>query len=66
MYEKQFSLFIDNIVGRIDLQIEAYGKEVNIPQRLFAILKKQREELLVLKDKYGAIVTPKQLAESNA
>ena len=65
LYKKQFSLYIDNIIGRIDLQIEAYGKEVNIPQRLFDILKKQREELLALKDKYGAVVTPKQLAENN-
>jgi phosphoenolpyruvate carboxykinase (GTP) len=61
LYEKQFSLYIDNIVGRIDLQLEAYGKDTNIPQKLFEILQKQREELMALKDKYGAIVTPKQL-----
>jgi phosphoenolpyruvate carboxykinase (GTP) len=66
LYEKQFSLYIDNIFGRIDLQVEAYGKEPNIPQRLFAILKKQRQELQVLKDKYGPIVSPKQLAEASA
>jgi phosphoenolpyruvate carboxykinase (GTP) len=61
LYEKQFSLYVDNIIDRIDLQIEAYGKEVNIPQRLFDILKRQREELLALKEKYGPVVTPKQL-----
>jgi len=61
LYEKQFSLYIDNIVGRIDLQLEAYGKETNIPQKLFEILQKQRQQLMALKDKYGAIVTPKQL-----
>ena len=27
LYTKQFSLYIDNIVARIDLQLEAYGKE---------------------------------------
>jgi len=64
LYEKQFSLYIDNILGRIDLQIEAYGKEANIPQRLFDILKKQRQELEALKDKYGSIVSPKQLEEA--
>ncbi|CAB1062627.1 Phosphoenolpyruvate carboxykinase [GTP] (EC [Olavius sp. associated proteobacterium Delta 1] len=64
LYEKQFSLYIDNILGRIDLQIEAYGKEPNIPQRLFDILKKQRQELEALKDKYGSIVSPKQLEEA--
>jgi len=61
LYEKQFSLYIDNIIGRIDLQVEAYGKESNIPQKLFDILKKQRQELTELKDKFGSVVTPQQL-----
>ena len=63
LYVKQFSLYIDNIIARIDLQIEAYGKEKNVPQKLFDVLKEQRQELTELKDKYGAIVTPKQLEE---
>ncbi len=66
LYDKQFSLYIDNILARIDLQIEAYGKEKNIPQNLFDIYKEQRQELVALKDKYGAIVTPKQLEAANA
>ena len=61
LYEKQFSLYIDNIINRIDLQLEAYGKESNIPQKLFDILNRQRQELAALKDKYGPIVSPKQL-----
>jgi phosphoenolpyruvate carboxykinase (GTP) len=61
LYNKQFSLYIDNIVARIDLQIEAYGKEPHIPARLFDILKKQRTELVALKEKHGPIVTPAQL-----
>jgi phosphoenolpyruvate carboxykinase (GTP) len=61
LYEKQFSLYIDKIINRIDMQIEAYGKEKNIPQKLFDILNKQRQELETLKEKYGPIVTPKQL-----
>jgi phosphoenolpyruvate carboxykinase (GTP) len=65
LYVKQFSLYIDNIVARIDLQIEAYGKEKNIPPKLVDIYNEQRQELLELKDKYGAIVTPKQLEEAN-
>lgn len=64
LYDKQFSLYIDNIIGRIDLQIEAYGKETNVPQKLFDILNRQRKELEALKDKYGSIVTPKQLEEA--
>ena len=64
LYIKQFSLYIDNIVARIDLQIEAYGKEKHIPQKLFDVLNEQRGELVALKDKYGAVVTPKQLEEN--
>ena len=64
LYEKQFSLHIDNIIGRIDLQIEAYGKESSIPQKLFDILNRQRRELEALKDKYGPIVSPKQLEQA--
>ncbi len=63
LYIKQFSLYVDNIVARIDLQIEAYGKEPDIPVRLFEVLKEQREGLMALKDKYGPIVTPSQLEE---
>jgi len=63
LYVKQFSLYIDSIVARIDLQTDAYGKEENIPGRLFDILKQQRNELMVLKEKYGPIVTPEQLQE---
>ncbi len=66
LYIKQFSLYIDNIIARIDLQTEAYGKEKNIPQKLFDIYNEQRQELVALKDKYGAVVTPKQLEEANA
>ena len=63
LYVKQFSLYIDNIINRIDLQTEAYSKEKNIPAKLFEVLKNQREALLGLNDKYGPIVTPEQLEE---
>ncbi len=63
LYDKQFSLYIDNIVARIDLQVEAYGKEENIPQVLFDVLNDQRKGLMALNDKYGSIVTPAQLEE---
>ena len=32
---------------RIDLQLEAYGKEADIPPQLFQVLNEQREGLLV-------------------
>jgi phosphoenolpyruvate carboxykinase (GTP) len=64
LYAKQFSLYLDNILARIDLQVEAYGKEKNIPDKLFDILQQQRAELTALKEKYGPIVTPQQLEDN--
>jgi len=61
LYEKQFSLYIDNIVSRIDMQIEAYGKEKNVPEKLFQILDEQKEGLLKLRDAYGPVVKPSEL-----
>ena len=61
LYDRQFSLYIDNILARIDLQMAAYAKEENIPQRLFEVLGEQREGLMVLKEKFGPIATPTQL-----
>ena len=61
LYVKQFSLYIDNIVARIDMQIGAYSREENLPDRLFEILKQQRKELMDLKAAYGSVVTPSQL-----
>ncbi|MBW2368192.1 MAG: phosphoenolpyruvate carboxykinase (GTP) [Deltaproteobacteria bacterium] len=62
LYIKQFSLYLDNILKRIDLQMEAYGKESNIPGRLFEILQQQRDGLIALKKVHGPVVTPAQLA----
>jgi phosphoenolpyruvate carboxykinase (GTP) len=62
LYNKQFSLYVDNIIARIDLQVNAYSKEKNVPAKLFDVLKEQKQELLQLKEKFGAIVTPAQLA----
>ncbi|BBO83457.1 phosphoenolpyruvate carboxykinase [Desulfosarcina ovata subsp. sediminis] len=63
LYNRQFSLYVDNILARIDLQIAAYSKEENIPPRLFDVLKEQRDGLVALKEKFGPIVTPKQLSD---
>ncbi len=65
LYLKQFSLYIDNILARIDLQIDAYGKEENLPRRLFEVLNEQRDGLLALKEKYGSKVTPAELVKAN-
>jgi phosphoenolpyruvate carboxykinase (GTP) len=66
LYDKHFSFYVDNIVARIDLQRGAYGKERNLPPRCFEVYEKQRAGLLALKDTYGPVVTPDQLARGAA
>jgi phosphoenolpyruvate carboxykinase (GTP) len=61
LYDQQFSLYIDNIISRIDLQMDAYGKEKNIPDRLFEILKEQKQSLIAIKDQHGPVVLPDKL-----
>jgi phosphoenolpyruvate carboxykinase (GTP) len=64
LYDKQFAFYVDNILGRIDLQEEAYRKESDIPPVLFEVYEGQREALQELKSKYGAVISPEQLAEA--
>ena len=61
LYQKQFSLYINKILARIDLQLDAYGKEKNIPTKLFEVLNKQREKLIVLENQYGPVIKPSEL-----
>ncbi|MCD4720249.1 MAG: phosphoenolpyruvate carboxykinase (GTP) [Desulfobacula sp.] len=58
LYTKQFSLYMDNIIKRVELQQESYAKEEGIPQTLFDILAEQKKELSALKDAHGSIVAP--------
>ena len=62
LYDMQFALYIDNIVARIDLQTEAYGKEENLPPQLFEVYEEQKAGLLALKEKFGSVVKADQLA----
>ena len=64
LYDKQFSFYVDNMLARIDLQEEAYRKEVNIPTKLFEVYREQRKGLEALKAKYGPIVSVEQLIEA--
>jgi len=61
LYDKQFSLYIDNIINRIELQETAYAKDEGIPRELFDILSSQKQNLIELKAQKGAIVTPDNL-----
>jgi len=62
LYLKQFSLYADNMFARIELQINAYQKEKNIPAKFFDILREQEQGLLKLKEKFGAVISPYSLS----
>ena len=61
LYDMQFSIYVDNIVKRIDLQHEEYSKEKKIPAKLFEIYAQQKSALLALKEKFGNIILPAHL-----
>jgi phosphoenolpyruvate carboxykinase (GTP) len=63
LYDRQFSIYTDKILARIELQREAFGKEKNLPQKLFQVYDEWTKGLLALKEKYSNIVTPDQLVE---
>lgn len=62
LYDMQFALYLDNIIARIDLQTEAYGKSKDTPARLFVVYQKEKAELEALKEKYGPVVPIDKLA----
>lgn len=66
LYTKQFSLYVDNIMARIDLQEAAYAKEEAIPARFFEVLKEQKAGLVALKEGFGSVVSPMDLKEKSA
>ena len=43
LYDKQFGLYIDFIVSRLDLQTEAYGKEEGISESLFRVYRDHKK-----------------------
>lgn len=61
LYTMQFSLYVDNIIARIDLQTAAWKKEEGASQRLFDVYEAQKNELEALKAAKGAIVKPQDM-----
>ena len=61
LYDRQFSLYIDNIISRIDMQVEAYKKEINVPEIYFETQAEKIKRLKALREAKGSIVTPDQL-----
>ncbi len=65
LYDKQFSLYIDMVQARIDLQREAFGKEADLPAKLFEVYDEWAASLAAMKERYGSVVTPAQLLEAD-
>jgi phosphoenolpyruvate carboxykinase (GTP) len=61
IYTMQFSLYIDRIVARLDLQEQAYRQEPDVPRRIFGVYEEQREGLRNLESRFGTVVSPDQL-----
>jgi phosphoenolpyruvate carboxykinase (GTP) len=64
LYDKQFAIYCDNILDRIALQREAFGKEKGLPKKLFEVYDEWHAGLLALRETYGAIVSPDQLIKA--
>lgn len=61
LYDRQFALYINNLIDRIDSQEEAYAQSENIPEKLFQVYEEQRAGLLALKIEYGPIISVNDL-----
>ena len=66
LYDKQFSIYVDKIQARIDLQREAFGQEEDLPGQLFKVYDEWTEGLASLKEAYGPIVKPEDLQKAAA
>ena len=62
-YTQQFSLYIDNLITRIDMSIEEFAKEKGMPAEFFHTLDTWRRDLIALRSIIGPIVTPDQIIE---
>ena len=61
LYERQFSIYVDNILYRLVKLEESYRAEGDVPTRIFTVYAEQRKLLLGLKEQHGAIVAPSRL-----
>jgi phosphoenolpyruvate carboxykinase (GTP) len=60
-YAMQFALYIDKLLGRIDLSVSEFSEEKEMPEEFFHTLDTWKQELLALKSVAGPIVTPDRM-----
>ena len=58
LYTKQFSIYVDNVLMLIDLEIAAWQQEESVGQTIFDIYAKQKAGLEALKAAKGPVVRP--------
>ncbi len=63
IYRKQFSLYINKLVSRIDLSVTEFSQEKGMPDAFFHVLDTWRRDLKAVKSVIGPIVTPDQMIE---
>ncbi len=63
IYIKQFSLYIDNLVKRVDMSINEFAREEGMVDEFFHVLDTWRRDLIALKATIGQVVTPDQMIE---
>lgn len=63
LYERQFALYIDNLLKRIAFQEEAYRRETALPPLILEIYAEQRSGLEALAGRFGKTVSPERVVE---
>ncbi len=63
VYMKQFSLYTDNLIERVDMSINEFAKEKGMPDEFFHTLDTWHRDLAALRATIGPIVTPDQMIE---
>ncbi|MCW5212178.1 phosphoenolpyruvate carboxykinase (GTP) [Desulfobulbus sp. TB] len=61
LYNHQFSLYIENLIRRIDLSLQEFAKEQGMPEEFFHTLDTWKRDLQALEFRLGPVVTPAQM-----
>lgn len=62
-YNKQFSIYTENLIERVDMSITEFSKEKGMNDAFFRVLMTWRRDLVALRATVGRIVTPDQMIE---
>lgn len=63
LYNKQFSLYMENLINRVNMSINEFAKEKDMADEFFHVLDTWHRDLAALKATVGPIVTPDQMIE---